>query len=257
MNEADYRVELSEEDAGCVDPGGRRNAVSWAALESVRVVTTGAGPFAPDVFWVLEGGGAKCVVPLGASGEPALLERLQALPGFDNEAFIKAMGSAEDASFPVWRREDAARAAPARRTGLSGAEKLALATAGLGLLHHADHVLRFDHSGWPFRPEVTPFTWSLLVYPLIALLLTLRRHPRLRVALAAVLFLVPTLAHVFLETPAEQFRTWAERSDVNLLYVASPALGAAAVAVSVLLTLAALATLVAFWREARRAAAPV
>jgi hypothetical protein len=253
MSEANYRVELSEEDAGCVDPGGRRNAVSWAALESVRVVTTGSGPFAPDVFWVLEGGGTKCVVPLGASGEPELLERLQALPGFDNEAFIKAMGSSEDASFPVWRREDARRAAaPGKRAGLSGAEKLALATAGLGLLHHADHVLRFDHSGWPFKPEVTPFTWSLLVYPLIALLLALRGRALLRVALAVVLFLVPTLAHVFLETPADQYRTWAERPDVNLLNLASPALGAAAAAVSVLLSLAALATLVAFWREAAR-----
>lgn len=253
MSEADYRVELSDEDAGCVDPGGRRNAVAWKALESVRVVTTGGGPFAPDVFWVLEGGGAKCVVPLGASGEPELLARLQALPGFDNEAFIKAMGSSEDASFPVWHREAAARAVPARGR-LSGAEKLALSTAALGLLHHADHVLRFDHSGWPFKPEVTPFTWSLLVYPLIAALLALRRRPRLRVALAAVLFLVPTLAHVFLETPVDQFRTWAERPDVNLLHVASPALGAAAAAVSVLLSAFALATLIAFWREAARAA---
>jgi hypothetical protein len=31
------------------------------------------------------------------------------------------------------------------------------------VLHHVDHVLRFDHSGWPFKAEVTPFTFSLLV----------------------------------------------------------------------------------------------
>jgi hypothetical protein len=37
----------------------------------------------------------------------------------------------------------------------------------LGLLHHIDHVLRFDHSGWPFRTQVTPFTFSLLAYPLL------------------------------------------------------------------------------------------
>ena len=36
-----------------------------------------------------------------------------------------------------------------------------------GVLHHMDHVVRGDHSGWPFREEVTPFTFSLLVYALL------------------------------------------------------------------------------------------
>ncbi len=49
-----------------------------------------------------------------------------------------------------------------------------LILAALGLLHHADHVLRYDHNGWPFRPEVTPFTFSLLVYPIIASLFIIK-----------------------------------------------------------------------------------
>jgi hypothetical protein len=36
-----------------------------------------------------------------------------------------------------------------------------------GVLHHVDHVVRGNHSGWPFREEVTPFTFSLLVYALL------------------------------------------------------------------------------------------
>ena len=36
-----------------------------------------------------------------------------------------------------------------------------------GVLHHMDHVVRGNHSGWPFREEVTPFTFSLLVYALL------------------------------------------------------------------------------------------
>jgi len=35
------------------------------------------------------------------------------------------------------------------------------------LMHHADHVIRGNHSGWPFQAEVTPFTFSLLIYALI------------------------------------------------------------------------------------------
>jgi hypothetical protein len=37
----------------------------------------------------------------------------------------------------------------------------------LGVLHHVDHVVRGNHSGWPFQGEVTPFTFSLLIYALL------------------------------------------------------------------------------------------
>ncbi|MGA7622005.1 MAG: hypothetical protein WB630_02945 [Candidatus Acidiferrales bacterium] len=39
-------------------------------------------------------------------------------------------------------------------------EKYLATSFVLGICHHIDHVLRYDHSGWPFRPEVTPFTYS-------------------------------------------------------------------------------------------------
>lgn len=42
----------------------------------------------------------------------------------------------------------------------------AIISITLGLLHHADHLLRGNHIGWPFSPHVTPFTFSLAVYPL-------------------------------------------------------------------------------------------
>jgi hypothetical protein len=37
----------------------------------------------------------------------------------------------------------------------------------LGLAHHVDHVVRGNHVGWPVTPEVTPFTYSLAIYPLV------------------------------------------------------------------------------------------
>lgn len=78
------------------------------------------------------------------------------------------------------------RAEALRRRLLYGA----VALAGLGLLHHADHVIRGDlvvanglnpdwnHSGWPFQADVTPFTASLAIYPLLVggIVLTLRRR---------------------------------------------------------------------------------
>jgi hypothetical protein len=39
----------------------------------------------------------------------------------------------------------------------------------LGLAHHLDHVIRGNHVGWPITPEVNPFTYSLVIYPLVVL----------------------------------------------------------------------------------------
>jgi hypothetical protein len=130
------------------------------------------------------------------------------------------------------------------------AERMALGTAALGLLHHVDHVFRYDHSGWPFKRDISPFTFSLLVYPLIMVLLGLRGWPRTRVGLSLVLFLFPTLSHVFLETPIDQYHSWTGRPDINLLHVSTPVLGFVAVIITVALSTAAFVTLIAFWREA-------
>jgi hypothetical protein len=39
----------------------------------------------------------------------------------------------------------------------------------LGAAHHIDHIVRGNHVGWPLTPEVNPFTYSLAIYPLLAL----------------------------------------------------------------------------------------
>jgi hypothetical protein len=143
---------------------------------------------------------------------------------------------------------------------LTRGEWLLLAVVALAFAHHADHVLRADNSGWPFTPDVTPFTISLLVYPIFALdFLLLRSRPWVRVALVAGLFAALQVAHAVYEPPADQYGTWANgvssvahaRGRPNLLDVASPALGVLSVAVSTLLSVAVLVALVLLTREAR------
>jgi hypothetical protein len=142
---------------------------------------------------------------------------------------------------------------------LSRGEKLLAAAATLAVLHHTDHVLRVDHSGWPFLSQVTPFTFSLLVYPIFLSVFLTRSKPWYRAAAAAVLFLFATLSHTFLETPVDQYHTWAYGSNFpghvgqhNLLGFDSKMLGAVAVVVTVLLSLTLLASLLEFLKDARR-----
>ena len=131
----------------------------------------------------------------------------------------------------------------------------------LAFLHHVDHVLRADNSGWPFTPDVTPFTISLVVYPIFVLdFMLLRRRVWMRVGLVSVLFVALLVVHAVFEPPAYQYGTWADGVSSaphalgrpNLLGIASPALGVVSVIVSTALTLAVLAALVLLVGEARR-----
>jgi hypothetical protein len=139
-------------------------------------------------------------------------------------------------------------------------EWMLLGVVALAFLHHVDHVLRADNSGWPFTSDVTPFTISLLVYPIFVLdFLLLRDRPWIRVGLVAVLFVALQVTHAIFEPPTDQYGTWANGISAvphaigqpNLLDTASPVLGVLSVTVSSLLSLAVLAALVLLAREAR------
>jgi hypothetical protein len=154
----------------------------------------------------------------------------------------------------------AAEPAASLRGRFTRGELMLLGVVALAFLHHFDHVLRADNSGWPFTPEVTPFTISLLVYPIFVLdFLLLRDRPWVRVGLVAVLFVALQVTHAIVEPPADQYGTWANGTSAvphavgqpNLFEVTSPVLGAVSVAVSSLLSLAVLAALILLTREAR------
>ena len=83
---------------------GDRSEVLWDELVEVGILTTSAGPAVDDVFWALLDGKRGCMVPSEAVGMTELIARLQRLPGFDNMALVKAMGSTADAAFRCWRK---------------------------------------------------------------------------------------------------------------------------------------------------------
>jgi hypothetical protein len=43
----------------------------------------------------------------------------------------------------------------------------------LGAAHHVDHIIRGNHVGWPITAHVNPFTYSLAIYPMLAISLYL------------------------------------------------------------------------------------
>jgi hypothetical protein len=144
-------------------------------------------------------------------------------------------------------------------------QKLVLVAIGLGLLHHADHVGRADHSSWPFRPEVGPFTFTLLIYPVLVLVLLAGGRHWLRVVGLGAVALFTLLAHTLIEPPQQIYGTWANNLSTpaplytvdpehmhNLLDVQSPLLGVLATILSTLLTALLLVAWAVAIRDARR-----
>jgi hypothetical protein len=58
----------------------------------------------------------------------------------------------------------------------------------LGAAHHVDHIIRGNHVGWPITAEVNAFTYSLAIYPLIAVSLYLAVTDRVEARYMTVFF---------------------------------------------------------------------
>jgi hypothetical protein len=97
-------VVLTKDTISCTRPNGDIEQVRFDDLLRVEVMTTDAGPAVTDVYFILADSEGECVIPMGSAGDEHLLEKLQTLPGFDNETYIQAMSSTEDARFLCWQK---------------------------------------------------------------------------------------------------------------------------------------------------------
>ena len=98
------RVVVSLDGVTYESGDGRASAVLFSELERITIRTTSDGPFAEDVFYVLEGTSYAVEIPQGAVGNGVLFSRLQELPGFNNDAVIDAMVSVREDRFVCWEK---------------------------------------------------------------------------------------------------------------------------------------------------------
>lgn len=92
------------------DAAGQPRELPWGAIAGVSIETTSAGPFATDLFWLIEARDPRqsLILPMDADGEHELLKAMQSrLQGFDNMAVVEAMSSTDDAVFKIWPAEPA------------------------------------------------------------------------------------------------------------------------------------------------------
>jgi hypothetical protein len=73
LHESAVAVETTRRGVVVRYPDGNVQSIEWDALERIVVETNDSGPLDTDVWWILEGGGARCTYPGGATGEQLAL----------------------------------------------------------------------------------------------------------------------------------------------------------------------------------------
>lgn len=99
--EAQFVVEVTADDEiVCRAPKQAEQRIRMTELASVYVETSGSGPWGADVWWLLndDTGETRVSFPQLTTGEHAVLERLEKLPGFE----VQGMNSCRAARFLCW-----------------------------------------------------------------------------------------------------------------------------------------------------------
>lgn len=102
--EDEFVVTLTDDDITVAHPERKTESVRWDDVQAIKVLTTDAGPFFPDVWFVLIGTNGGCVFPQGAPNAESAYDRISQFDGFDFETFIHAMSSAKNEEFLLWSR---------------------------------------------------------------------------------------------------------------------------------------------------------
>jgi hypothetical protein len=97
-----FEVEANADTVSLRNPDASSRTLAWSDVRRILVVTTDEGPQLTDVFFILEGAGAALVIPQDAKGNETLVDWLVRVKGFDHMAFVKAMGSSDNAELECW-----------------------------------------------------------------------------------------------------------------------------------------------------------
>ena len=101
------KITLTADEVICEYSGiNKTERVRWDEIDRIQVLTTDEGPVVCDVFLVLQNSMTQKGVMLPQDREETkeVFEKVQQWPGFDNKNFVRAMGSAENQWFDVWKK---------------------------------------------------------------------------------------------------------------------------------------------------------
>jgi hypothetical protein len=103
--EARFIVTVTESEIVCSTPYGKIQRCSLRELERIVIQTNDKGPFVSDMTWILQDKRQVCKIPMGATGEKVMIDRLSEIPGFDFDEMMNAMECVENREFLCWKQQ--------------------------------------------------------------------------------------------------------------------------------------------------------
>ncbi|MCP9768074.1 hypothetical protein EGI22_09125 [Lacihabitans sp. LS3-19] len=102
--EDDYLVFISEEFIKVEHPKRKTEQIFWKNIETIKLINTDTGPFAPDIWLTLMGKTEECLIPQGTKGFEEVYEIVSKYKDFNFENFIKSMSCTENSEFVLWTK---------------------------------------------------------------------------------------------------------------------------------------------------------
>lgn len=103
--ESKWFVEINGDEIRTLNSEGIESTIKTSDIRQILIETNDSGPWRTDIWWRIIGKEELLSIPSGARGESELLEHFQKLPKFNNEEFVKAMCSTDNALFICWEHE--------------------------------------------------------------------------------------------------------------------------------------------------------
>ncbi len=99
-----YTVTLTPEAVHVTHPARPAETIRWDAIETIVLVNTDEGPWQPDIWLVLTGGGTGCSIPQGAEGWMTVYDIISTYPGFNFDNAIRSAACTGNEVFELWQR---------------------------------------------------------------------------------------------------------------------------------------------------------
>jgi len=104
LYERNWIVRVDGNELTSIDYHKKDAKLNISTIQKISIETNDSGPYNTDVWWHIEGDGARVSIPGGATGENEMLKAFGNLDGFNHEEVIHAMGSTTNKTFLVYQK---------------------------------------------------------------------------------------------------------------------------------------------------------
>lgn len=103
--EGNYRITITDVLVKVEHPKYKTETVFWDKLNTISLVNTDHGPWAPDIWLKLKGETDSCMIPHGSEGFERVYEVVSKNEDFNFNNFIKSMSVTSNMEFLLWKRK--------------------------------------------------------------------------------------------------------------------------------------------------------